>query len=183
MPFTNIYTQMRRVTPLVIASLLMAVVALGCINDKRYTHEDTTLVNVGDMAPDFSVELLDGENVKLSSLHGQIVMLIFFSTECPDCQNQFTEIQRLVADKTPSFKVLAISRGESLDATEKFSQKYGITFDVGVDPNLSIYNQYASRYVPRNFLIGADGHIEALTVEYKPNELHAIWELAESMCK
>jgi peroxiredoxin len=116
-------------------------------------------------------------------MHGQVVMLIFFSTECPDCQNQFAEIQRLVTEKTPSFKILAISRGESVEATEQFSKKYGITFDVGTDIDLSIYNLYASRYVPRNFLISPAGRVEALTVEYNPDELHAIWNKAETMCK
>ena len=183
MPITTLYTPLRRVFLLLITCLFVAVGTSGCISDKSHSHEETTLVNVGDMAPDFTVDLLSGESVRLSSLHGQVVMLIFFSTECPDCQNQFAEIQQLVAEKAPSFKVLAISRGESIDATEKFSQKYGITFDVGTDPNLAIYNQYASRYVPRNFLIGADGRIEALTVEYRRNELHAIWELAEELCE
>ena len=157
--------------------------ASGCVNDEKYTHENTTLVNVGDMAPDFSVELLDGGKTTLSSHHGQVVVLIFFSTECPDCQNQFAEIERLVAEKTPSFKILAISRGESVDATEHFRAKFNLTFDVGTDTDLSIYNLYASRYVPRNFLIGPTGRVEALTVEYNPDELHAIWEKAEEMCQ
>ena len=165
-------------------SLTIGLLAIsGCINDEKYTHENTTLVNIGDMAPDFSVELLNGDKTTLSSLHGQVVMLIFFSTECPDCQNQFTEIQRLIAEKAPSFKILAISRGESIEVTKQFCEKYEITFDVGTDTDLSIYNLYASRYVPRNFLIGPTGRVEALTVEYIPDELHAIWEKAEAMCK
>ena len=162
---------------------VITIIFSGCIKDEKYTHENTTFVNVGDIAPDFMVELLNGDKTTLSSLHGQIVMLIFFSTECPDCQNQFMEIQRLITEKTPSFKILAISRGESVEATEKFCLKYGILFDVGTDTDRSIYNLYASRFVPRNFLIGPNGRVEALSIEYNPDQLHSIWEQAENMCK
>ena len=185
MSLLNIYRKSRTVfLKAIFFSFTIALLATsGCIKDEKYTHENTTLVNIGDVAPDFSVELLSGGKTTLSSLHGQVVMLIFFSTECPDCQNQFAEIQRLVTEKTPSFKILAISRGESTEATEQFCERYGITFDVGTDIDLSIYNLYANRYVPRNFLIGPTGRIEALTVEYKTDELHAIWDKAEAMCK
>ena len=185
MSFLNIYNLLLRATQRVVVLTLFAtaLVMAGCINDEKHTPEDTTLVNVGDTAPDFTVKLLNGKSTTLSSLHGQVVMLIFFSTECPDCQNQFAEIQRIVAEKEPSFKVLAISRGESIEATEEFSQKYGITFDVGTDPDRSIYDCYATLYVPRNFLIGPTGRVEALTIEYDYDQLHAIWEKAEQMSK
>ena len=185
MSLLNTYAKIRRFFSAAIFFLFVIslLVASGCVNDEKYTHENTTLVNIGDMAPDFSVELLDGGKTTLSSQHGQVVLLIFFSTECPDCQNQFAEIERLVAKKTPSFKILAISRGESVDATEHFRAKYTLTFDFATDADLSIYNLYASRYVPRNFLIGPTGRVEALTVEYNPDELYAIWEMAEEMCQ
>ena len=120
MSLLNIYRKSRTVfLKAIFFSFTIALLATsGCIKDEKYTHENTTLVNIGDVAPDFSVELLSGGKTTLSSLHGQVVMLIFFSTECPDCQNQFAEIQRLVTEKTPSFKILAISRGESAEATE-----------------------------------------------------------------
>jgi peroxiredoxin len=185
MSLLNIYVKTRTtILKAIFFSLAISLLAsTSCIKDEKYTHENTTLVNVGDTAPDFSVELLNGNTTTLSSMQGQVVMLIFFSTECPDCQNQFAEIQRLVTAKTPSFKILAISRGESVEATEQFSKKYGITFDVCTDIDLSIYNLYASRYVPRNFLISPAGRVEALTVEYNPDELHAIWNKAEAMGK
>lgn len=183
MSFTQIYNSIRQVAHASIVGILVAAAFLfaGCINDEKHTHENTTLVNVGDKAPDFEVELVDGGSTTLSAFSGQVVMLIFFSTECPDCQNQFAEIQRMMDEREPSFKILAISRAESVEATESFCQRYGITDNVGVDPTRSIYELYANYYVPRNFLIGRDGYIKALTVEYAPDELHAIWAKAEGL--
>lgn len=165
--------------------LMTAMISNSCINDEEqeYTHENTSIVKVGDKAPDFSVQLLNGERLTLSSLQGQVTMLIFFSTGCPDCQAQFAEMQKQIAVKEPNFRIVAISREESAETTATFIQQYGLKFDVGIDPNRSIYNQYASRFVPRNYLIGSDGYVKALTVEYILDEFHNIWQQAERLSK
>ena len=149
------------------------IIALcSCIGEEdEYTHENTSIVKVGDKAPDFTVELLNGEKITLSSLQEKALMLIFFSTGCPDCQAQFAEMQRLISQSEPHFRIIAISRAESLDTTAAFIQ------------NRSIYNKYATRFVPRNYLIDNFGEIKALTVEYLPDEFHSIWQQVENLAR
>ena len=110
-------------------------------------------------------------------------MLIFFSTGCPDCQAQFAEMQRLISQSEPHFRIIAISRAESRDTTAAFIQKYGLNIDVGIDPDRSIYDKYATRFVPRNYLIDNFGEIKALTVEYLPDKFHTIWQQAENLAR
>lgn len=177
-----IYNQAKRTIFFVV--FILALVSVGCIGEEEeFTHENTTIVGVGDAAPDFEVELLGGERITLSSLHGQVTMLILFSTSCPDCQAQFAAMQSLISQQEPQFRILAISREESTEATAEFIERYGVRFDVGTDPDRSIYNRYASRFVPRNFLIDREGKVKALTVEYEPNEFLSIWHQAESLVK
>lgn len=161
------------------------IVALcSCIGEEdEYTYENTSIVKVGDKAPDFTVELLSGEKITLSSLQEKALMLIFFSTGCPDCQAQFAEMQRLVSQPEPHFRIIAISRAESRETTAAFIQKYGLNIDVGIDPDRSIYDKYATRFVPRNYLIDSFGEIKALTVEYHPDEFHSIWQRAENLAR
>ena len=42
----------------------------------------------------------------------------------------------------------------------------GIVFSVGLDPDMSIYSLYATRYVPRNFIISPDGKILLSETDY-----------------
>ena len=167
---------------LVRCGLLLATLflMLSCIKDEEFTHENTTLVNVGSLAPDFEVQLLEGGKQRLSDLRGKTIMLIFFSAECPDCHAQFAHIERLGAESEPEFEVLAISRGDSAELVREFQQEYNISFAVGLDPQKSIYSLYATRYVPRCFLIGADFRVKGLTVEYDAEKFDALWLKAQA---
>ena len=155
----------------------------GCIADERPSHEESTYVHVGEYAPDFSTTLLDGSSRTLSSLRGEVVMLIFFSSSCADCQAQFSEMMRLAKDFPPTFHLLAISRAESMEHTEAFREKYAWPFEMGLDPDEAIYSRYASMYVPRTFLIDAAGKVCALDVEFDPDQIQRMWQHANKMAE
>lgn len=176
-------TALTRRLAIIIAALLLSMPHTGCVKEDAPEHDGTTVVAIGDTAPDFEVSLIDGTTTTLTSLRGKVVMLIFFSTGCPDCKAQFDRMRQLIAQQHPSFHILAISRDESAEQTNSFISSYDMNIAVGIDPGRAIYEKYATMYVPRNFLIGRDGRIEALTIEYQESELLSIWDKAESMAK
>ena len=155
----------------------------GCIADERLSHEESTYVHVGESAPDFSTTLLDGSIRTLSSLRGEVVMLIFFSSSCADCQAQFSEIMRLANDFPSTFNILAISRAENRQQTEAFRERYAWPFEMGLDPDEEIYSRYASMYVPRTFLIDTTGKVCALDVEFDPDHIQRMWQQANEMAE
>ncbi len=57
------------------------------IADRQY------LVKVGDMAPDFTMRLPDGQNVRLSDLKGKVVMLQFTASWCSVCRKEMPHIE------------------------------------------------------------------------------------------
>lgn len=160
---------------------MILVVSYGCVKDEHSSHDESTLVDIGQLAPDFTTELIDGTRCQLSDLRNNTVMLIFFSSSCPDCHAQFADLAKRISNEDPSFEILAISRAESLEETEEFSKQYNLDFAVGLDPDKSIYNMYATMYVPRSFLIDTSGHIIDHTVEYSSAEFDALWRKAQNM--
>lgn len=45
--------------------------------DQAKLEKESTLINAGDIAPDFTVQMLDGKTIKLSELKGKVVLLNF----------------------------------------------------------------------------------------------------------
>ncbi len=134
------------------------------------TEESTLVVNVGDEAPDFKVTMNNGKTLRLSSLRGKVVLLTFWATWCPDCVE---ELAHLTADVLPKlegkeFVFLPIStreRGEQNEVVAKFMTDKGYTFTTGLDADNSVYGLYTTQYVPRNFLIDAEGKIVATSTD------------------
>ncbi len=120
----------------------------------------TTLIHAGDIAPDFTVEMLDGGKVTLSALQGKPTLLIFWATWCPPCRLELSKLQEHIIDPYgDKINVLPISRGEERAKVEGYISKMGYTFAIGLDGDQSIYRKYATNYIPRCFVIDANGKV------------------------
>ena len=141
--------------------------ACNTINEDLPTYEETSIVSVGDIAPDFTTTLLNGGSVTLSELRDEVVMLVFFSHTCPDCKALLDDIVAAKSDfEAAQVKVLAISRGGQESEIREYVATNNYNFDVAVDDTKEIYNLYATMYVPRTYLIDRTGIVVHTTIEY-----------------
>lgn len=130
------------------------------VEDEPDDLAETTLINAGDVAPDFTVEMLDGSKVTLSALQDKPTLLIFWATWCPPCRLELSKLQEHIIDRYgDKINVLPISRGEERAKVEEYISKMGYTFAVGLDGDQSIYRKYATNYIPRCFVIDAKGKV------------------------
>src|SRR5574344_2755516 len=86
------------------------------------------LVKVGQVAPDFEMQLTNGEKVKLSSLRGKVVMLQFTASWCGVCRKEMPFIERDIWQKhkaSPDVALLAIDRDEPLETVLQFAKTTG----------------------------------------------------------
>ena len=135
-----------------------------------------TLAGEGAEAPDFTVEMIDGSKVTLSELRGKVVLLNFWATWCPPCRQELTRVQKEIIDRFAGkpFVFLPVSRGETREAVEAFREKTGYTFPMGLDSARTVYDRYATDYIPRNFLIDKQGKVILATVGYDDEEFDAL---------
>lgn len=132
--------------------------------------EATNIVKLHDLAPDFTVKMLDGARYTLSDLtaEGKVVMITFWATWCPPCRQELSHMQEAIFDryKGTDLVVLPISRGEEPGKVRALLKKMGITFNVGLDQTEQIYHSYATNYVPRTYVIDRNGRVAYLGLGY-----------------
>lgn len=183
----------RSITSLVMILLILVVAAialmlvkpevLGSLIGTKETPsvEQTTIVNVGDVAPDFTVSMSDGTTVTLSALRGKVVLLNFWATWCPPCREELSHVQAEILDRFADkpFVMLPVSRGEEPATVDTFIAEKGYQFKVGYDTTQEIYHKYATNYIPRNFLIDAEGNVAFVGVGYDAEEFAHLIEAIE----
>ena len=170
--------------------MLVAVVAVAVAMPQQAKAQkddiaSTTLINKGDKAPDFTVEMVDGSEVTLSKLKGKVVVVNFWATWCPPCRQELKVVEKELINrfKGKDFVFLPISRGEAKKTVEAFRKQNGYTFPMGLDPKQTIYKKYASNYIPRNFVVGKDGKVIYVSVGYEPKEFAEMVEVIEKAVK
>lgn len=169
-----------------VAALVMMMVAMPV--EAQAQQDDiasTTLINKGYKAPDFTVEMVSGEQLTLSKLKGKVVVVNFWATWCPPCRQELKVVEKQLIErfKGKDFVFLPISRGEAKKTVEAFRKQNGYTFPMGLDPKQTIYKKYASNYIPRNFVVGKDGKVIYTSVGYTPEEFAEMISVIEKALK
>lgn len=164
--------------------LVLSVLLSGaCIGEDAPSLETTSRVWVGEIAPDFTVEMFDGGETRLSELRGNVVLLVFFASWCPECRSELTLLPTEVLERFAGrkFVLLAVSRGESREELSAFREESGLGFPMGLDPDGSVYGLYASQTVPRNYLLDCEGRVAAFSAGYDAIEFGEILNRAEAL--
>ncbi len=125
------------------------------------TPGETTLTEVGQQAPDFTVATLDGGSFTLSGQKNKVVLINWFATWCPPCREEMPHLQKEVWEKfgPQGLVMISVARQEKADVVEPFVKKYAVTWPFGLDPEREAYAKYAEAFIPRNTLVGPDGKI------------------------
>jgi peroxiredoxin len=133
----------------------------------------------GTIAPDFTLNTMDGKQVMLRELldRGPVV-LAFFKVSCPVCQFAFPYYERLARayrdDK--GVTVLGICQNKAPDA-KAFAHEYGVTFPIALDNDANRYevsNAYGITNVPTMFYIAPSGEIEVSSVGWSKDEVEEV---------
>lgn len=160
----------------------------AAINDTlvRFVDERDYIVKVGDMAPDFEMQLMNGQSVILSSLRGKVVMLQFTASWCGVCRKEMPHIEKDIWAKhrnNPNFVLYGIDREEPVEKIVELIEKTGVTYPIGLDPDAGIFTLYAKREagITRNVIIDRDGRIVMLTRLFDMDEFKEMVHVIDSL--
>lgn len=120
---------------------------------------------VGFEAPDFEIELVDGETFKLSEQRGKVVLINIWATWCGPCVAEMPEIDQLAKDYEDDLVVIGVNAGEREQTVIDFVEKngYGYLFAADMDYHVS-GELYPSRGIPYTIVVDPYGVISELHV-------------------
>ncbi|KUP06246.1 thiol-disulfide oxidoreductase [Bacillus coahuilensis p1.1.43] len=124
----------------------------------NYAKDNKGTVEVGEKAPDFVLEDLNGTTHKLSDYEGKGVFLNFWGTYCKPCEEEMPYMDNQYATfKDQGVQILAVNVGESDFVVEKFVNKYDLKFPVLNDKDKDVQREYDVFNLPVTFLIDSNG--------------------------
>ncbi|HEU4206158.1 TPA: thiol-disulfide oxidoreductase-associated lipoprotein SdbB [Streptococcus pneumoniae] len=155
-------------------SLLSLVVLMACGEEEtkktqaaQQPKQQTTVqqIAVGKDAPDFTLQSMDGKEVKLSDVKGKKVYLKFWASWCGPCKKSMPELMELAAKPDRDFEILTVIapgiQGEkTVEQFPQWFQEQGYK-DIPVlyDTKATTFQAYQIRSIPTEYLIDSQGKI------------------------
>ena len=140
------------------------------------------MLEINSIAPDFTLQDKDGNDVRLSDFAGKRVVLYFYPRDnTPGCSRQACAF----AAAYDGFRELdAVVVGVSKDSVashQRFAEKYNLPFILLSDPEHQVIEAYGAWQEKKNYgkvsmgtvrctyVIGPDGRIEKVMPKVKPD--------------
>ena len=104
-----------------------------------------TQLQIGDTAPDFTLDDQDGDPVSLRDLRGRKVILYFYpAAMTPGCTTQACDFRDSLASlEGAGYAVLGVSR-DTPAKLKQFAERDGLTFPLLSDPDRAVHEAYGT---------------------------------------
>jgi peroxiredoxin len=120
-------------------------------------------------APDFTLKSHSGKNVKLSELHGEVVLINFWASWCGPCRQEMPVLDELHnKHKALGFTVLGVNVEQDPHQARKLLKDMPVSFPVLFDDSSVVSKQYDVIAMPSTVLVDRNGNMRYLHKGYKP---------------
>ena len=128
--------------------------------------EPPAKLNIGDAAPAFRAERLDGAAVDFPAAAGGKPMVIrFWADWCRYCEPEMKAIDAVYRrHRDKGLEVFAINAGQDKATVEAFIRKLGVTYPVLLDEQSSIARRYGVVGLPTTYFVDAEGVVRGKVI-------------------
>ncbi|WP_240374756.1 redoxin domain-containing protein [Bacillus piscicola] len=136
-------------------------------SEEGETQQPGDWLRTGESAPDFTLETLAGEQISLSDLQGQKVIVNFWASWCPPCRAEMPEMQDFYMEHGDSVEILAVNLTQTepgVEQVEDFRDDFGVSFPILLDQDIKVANLYDIQPIPTSYFVDSEGIIQHISI-------------------
>ena len=121
----------------------------------------------GFLAPDFTLDTLQGEKVTLSDLRGEIVLINLWATWCPPCRAETPALEKsyeLYKDSGVVILGVNLTSQDTVSEVVRFVQEFGLTYPILLDRDGGVSALYQLKGLPTTYFVNREGIIRTVVV-------------------
>lgn len=120
-------------------------------------------------APDFTLKSRSGENIKLSELRGDVVMINFWASWCAPCRQEMPLLEELYKKYSDlGFVLLGVNVEEDSSKASELLREVPVSFPVLYDNKNDVTKLYKVVAMPSTVMVDRDGNMRYLHRGYLP---------------
>ena len=140
----------------------LVIIAAGLL---RPNASQSTSIQVGAVAPAFTLPAPAGKQISLSDFRGKPVMLNFWYATCPGCLAETSGMQKFYTSRhagSKDFVIVGVNVADDAQVATQFIQQRGLTYPVVLDRNQHVMALYNINVTPTSYFIDRHGIIRVI---------------------
>ncbi len=135
-------------------------------------------------APDFTLKSMTGENVKLSELRGNVVMINFWASWCGPCRQEMPLLDDFYKKYNKlGFVLLGVNVEEDSSKAANYLKEVPVSFPILYDNTNKVSKMYDIDAMPSTVLVDRNGNMRFLHRGYKPGDENEYKKLMKKLMR
>jgi len=144
--------------------------------------DEYSYLSPGDSFPGVEIESVEGDDI-ITWGSDSIILLNFFIVPCTHCKKMLEYIQEHI---WPDFQetgeqFISVGREHSKREVKEFRDQGNYLVPFAADPDRTIYNQFAQKKVPRNYLFDNKGQLVYQTRGFDLDQLSTLGKILNDL--
>ena len=146
---------------IIVVAMVVAIMLVFGLNLAHKSKSNAGVQMKDGVAPDFTLQSLDGKTVRLSDFRGKAVLLNFWATWCSPCKIEmpwFVELQKQYGPEGLQVVGVAMDDASTKEIAD-FAKEMGVNYPVLIGKE-SVGDAYGGvQFLPENFYIDRNGKV------------------------
>ncbi len=133
-------------------------------------------------AKPFKLPLLAGDDFDLTKEKGKVIVLDFWATWCGPCIKSLPQmIDAMAAFDPKQVRFIGINQAEDKETVKTFLETRGWKFEVALDANQRVGQNFGVEGIPHTVVIGKDGKVAYVKSGYDPAGAKEVAEMVKKL--